>query len=127
MITPLYAALVAILMAVLSTRVGVMRGRHAVALGGGGVPPLSLAIRQFGNLSEYAAMALLVLLLLELEGVSTAWLHAYGATLVALRLLHPIALFDTMDAPFWKKAGRFVSAAGTAALLMIGGIALLVL
>ena len=124
-VTPLYAALIAILMAILSTRVGFMRGTHEVALGDGGKPPLALAIRHFGNLSEYAAVVLLLLLLMELKGISDTYLHLYGTVFVVLRLIHPVILFDTMQAPLWKKAGRFVSAAGTAALMMIGAIALL--
>lgn len=124
-VTPLYAACIAILMAGLSVWTGVMRGKTNVALGDGGVPAMSLAIRRFGNLSEYAAMALLLLLLMELRGVEARYLHAFGVTLVLLRILHPIILFDTMDAPNWKKAGRFISAAGTALLLVVGSIVLL--
>lgn len=123
-ITPIYAAAIAILMAVLSTIVGVQRGRHGVALGDGGIPSMALTVRRFGNLSEYAAMAILLLLLMELKGISAPWLHAYGATLVVLRLLHPFILFDAMTAPMWKKAGRFLAAAGTAALLIIGAVAI---
>jgi len=125
-ITPIYAALIAFLMAALSTRVGFLRGKHAVALGDGGVSQLALGIRRFGNLSEYAAAALVVLLLMEMKGVEAQWLHAYGAALVLFRLIHPVILYDQMDAPLWKKVGRFVSAAGTATLLGIGGIVLLV-
>ena len=124
-VTPIYAALIALLMAVLSTRVGLLRGKHDVALGDGGVSQLSLAIRRFGNLSEYAAVALPLLLLMELAGTPAAALHAYGIALVALRLLHPMALFDDMAAPMWRKAGRFVSAGGTALLLVIGAAVLL--
>lgn len=125
-ITPFYAAAIAILMAVLSTLVGVERGRQAVALGDGGISPMALAVRRFGNLSEYAAMAILLLLLMELKGIGAHWLHAYGAALVALRLLHPFILFDDITAPMWKKAGRFIAAAGTAALLIIGAVAIVV-
>ncbi|MEO0636821.1 MAG: MAPEG family protein [Pseudomonadota bacterium] len=123
-ISPIYVAAIAILMAVLSTRVGILRGKHNVALGDGGNAELALGIRRFGNLSEYAAMAALLLVMMELVGVAPYWLHAYGITLVALRLIHPIILFDSMDAPLWKKGGRFVAAAGTAALMMAGGIAI---
>lgn len=126
-VTPIYAGLIAILMAALSTRVGLLRRKHGVALGDGGQPELAMGIRRFGNLSEYAAMAVVMLLLLELKGVQAYWLHVYGATLVGLRILHPAILFDSMDAPLWKKAGRVVSAAGTAALLAASGVTLIVL
>ena len=125
-ISPLYVAIIAVLMAVLSTATGAMRGKTSIALGDGGHSGMALAIRRFGNLSEYAAMALLILVLMELQGVQERWLHLYGILLVAFRLLHPVVLFDTMDAPAWRKAGRFVSAAGTA-LLILAGAALLVL
>ena len=125
-VTPLYAGLIAVLMAVLSTRVGLLRGRYGVALGDGGQPELALAIRRFGNLSEYAAMAVVVLGLMELTGWSSGWLHAYGLALVAFRLIHVVVLFDDMGAPGWKKAGRGVAAAGTAALLALGGVALVI-
>ncbi|MEM7301583.1 MAG: MAPEG family protein [Pseudomonadota bacterium] len=121
-ITPIYAAIVALLMAVLSTRVGLLRGKHGVALGTGENRELALGIRRFGNLAEYAAMAVLLMVLMELKGISATWLHAYGIALVALRLLHPFILFDTMEAPIWKKAGRFLAGAGTALLLVIGGV-----
>ena len=53
------------------------------------------------------------------------FLHVYGAVLIVLRLLHPMVLFDTVDAPVWKKAGRFVSAAGTAGLFVAAAFILL--
>ena len=125
-VTPVYAGLIAVLMAVLSTRVGLLRGKYGVALGDGGQTELALAIRRFGNLSEYAAMAVVVLGLMEVTGWSPGWLHAYGLALVAFRLIHVVVLFDDMGAPGWKKAGRAVAAAGTAGLLALGGVALVV-
>ncbi|KUP94574.1 MAPEG family protein [Tritonibacter horizontis] len=125
-VTPFYAAAIAILMAVLSTWTGIMRGKTGVALGDGGNSAMALAIRRFGNLSEYAAMAILLLLLMEMRGVDGRYLHAYGIALLMLRIIHPAVLFDNLTAPMWKKAGRFVSAAGTALLLVIGAAALLI-
>jgi len=124
-ITLIYAAAIAILMAVLSTMTAMMRGKTGIALGDGGQSDLALAVRRFGNLSEYAAMALLMLLLMELAGVAPFWLHAYGITLVALRVLHPFILFDSMEASVAKKFGRFLAGAGTAALLVVSGIVVL--
>ena len=125
-ITPLYAGVIAVLMAILSTYVGVLRGQRETGLGHGGHDNLRLAARRFGNLSEYAAMALLLMLLMELQGVSDGRLHLYGSLLVFFRLLHPIVLFDKMDAPMWKKAGRFVSSAGTAGLFVAAAVAVII-
>ena len=124
-ITPLYAAMIAILMVVLSVRAGLLRGKYGVALGDGGERELALGIRRFGNLSEYAAMALVVMLLLELSGTGAVWLHAYGIALIAFRLLHPIVLFDNEGATRMKKIGRAVAAGGTAILLFAGAVALI--
>ena len=125
-VTPTYVALIAILMALLGVAASMGRGTHATALGHGENAVLELKLRRFGNLSEWAAMALLVLLMLELSGVSAWWLHAYGIALVALRLLHPFVLFASMEAPMWQKAGRFVAAAGTAMLILAGSVVLLI-
>lgn len=127
LITPIYAALLAILMAVLSTAASMQRGQHNVPLGHGGVSSLSLAVRRFGNLTEYAPMAIVLMAFLEVSGLASHWLHAFGATLVALRLLHPFMLFEEPSAPLWRKTGRFVAAAGTALLLCVGSVVLLLM
>ena len=124
-ITPTYVALIALIMAALGIAASMGRGTHATALGDGGNAVLGLKLRRFGNLSEWAAMALLVLLMLELSGITAWWLHAYGIVLVALRLLHPFVLFASMEAPMWQKAGRFIAAAGTAMLIIAGSLVLL--
>jgi len=121
-VTLIYAGAIAVLMAVLSTMAAMKRGQTGVAVGDGGNPGLALSLRRFGNLSEYAAMAILMLLLMELAGVPAVWLHVYGIALVAVRLLHPFILFDSMDASAVMKLGRFVAGAGTALLLLISGI-----
>lgn len=126
-ITLIYAAGVAVLMAVLSTMAAMKRGATGIALGDGGDPGLALTLRRFGNLSEYAAMAIVMLLLMELSGVPSMWLHVYGIALVAVRLLHPFVLFDSMDASLGLKLGRFIAGAGTAGLLLVSGIVLALL
>ncbi|MEZ4227325.1 MAG: MAPEG family protein [Polyangiaceae bacterium] len=120
----LYTGLLAIAFAVLSTLVSIRRGQTNIPLGHGQDRRLELAVRRFGNLSEYGPMACLVLVLLEMSGTSSGWLHAYGIALVGFRSLHPVSLFCDPDSPLWMKSARFVSAAGTAALLLAGGIAL---
>lgn len=124
-VTLFYAGAIAVLYAILSTRVAMMRGSTAIVLGDGGNAKLFFAQRQFGNLTEYGAMAILVLLLLELSDVSTIWLHTYGAALLTFRVMHPFVLFDTSTPALWQQIGRFVAAAGTALLLLVGGVVLI--
>jgi len=123
-VTLIYAGIISTLMAVLSTMAAMKRGATGIALGDGGNPSLALSLRRFGNLSEYAAMAIVMLLLMELAGVPAIWLHAYGIALVAVRLLHPFILFDTMDASTAMTLGRLFAGAGTAALLLVSSNAL---
>ena len=126
-ITPIYAALIAVLMAVLATRTAMLRGKYDVGLGDKGHAELRLWRRRFGNLSEYAAMVMLLMLLMELKGASAFWLHAYGMVFVALRLLHPIILFDDTAVSLVRKLARGLAGGGTALLLVIGAAALLLM
>ncbi len=122
-VTPMYTAIIVVLMGVLSTRVAVLRGVLGVSFCDGGKARLFFAQRQFGNLAEYAAAGLLVLLILDLQGAPSGWLHAYGIAFVALRLVHPLVLFDTDTPKLWQAVGRFVAAAGTVLLMAAGAIA----
>ncbi len=80
-ITPLYAALAAAVMIVLSLRViGMRRGRR-VSIGDGGDDDLARRIRAQGNFAEYTPLALLLILLLELGGAPAWQLHLLGAAL----------------------------------------------
>lgn len=124
-ITPIYAGLTGVLMAALSIRVGLLRGKHQVGLGDGGHADLALGIRRFGNLSEYAPMIMILMLLMEIKGTDTTVLHIYGTVFIILRLIHPVILFSDMPSPMWKKTGRFISAGGTALLMIFSSYFLL--
>lgn len=119
-ITALYAALIGILSLSLAARVSVLRRRLHVGVGDGGHQQLALAIRVHANLLEYAPMALLLLLLLELAGARAMLLHALGAALLLGRLLHAWGLSHSSGVSF----GRFYGTALTW-LMMIACIAAL--
>lgn len=125
-ITPIYVALIALWMVVLSVRIAQTRRKYGVSLGDGGHEELNVRVRGFGNLIEYAPIALLILLLLELQSVSALWLHIYGGILLVLRIIHPLALFGEGKPTNIQRLGRMISAGGTALLLLIGAIALLI-
>ena len=111
-------------MAVLSTMAVMKRGGTGITFGDGGSRILALSPWRFGNLSEYVAMAIVMLLLMQLAGVTPIWLHTYGIALVYVLLAHPFILFDTMETSGAMKSGRFVAGAGTAALLLASGVVL---
>jgi uncharacterized membrane protein YecN with MAPEG domain len=117
-VTPLYAALLALWLIVLSVRVMSQRGRTKVSLGDGDDPALRRAIRGHANFIEYVPLALLLLLILELSHFSIYVVHVLGATLLVARLLHGYALSFTAE---WK-FGRAVGAALTFVVLIVEAV-----
>jgi len=124
-ITPLYVGLTALIMLMLSLRVSSMRVKHRVSLGDGGKGEVGIVIRGFGNLTEYAPIILVMLFLMEIQGVAAYWLHAYGGAFIIARIVHPLALFDGRGAPKWKRLSRQGAATVTLVLLLVGAIVLL--
>ncbi len=108
-----YAALFGLLMAVLSIRVPMRRGAIDVPYGDGDDLALATRIRAFGNFTEYVPMLLVCFALLELQGLSAAWLHALASTLLAARLLHALTYRGKCELDTGEKIGRAVSAMST--------------
>src|SRR5262245_59040214 len=87
-VTALYGALNAFLNIGLAVTVSRLRTTHKVSFGHGDKDRLSRAIRAHGNNSEFVPLAILLLLLAELMGGSSLWLHLLGGSLLAARALH---------------------------------------
>ena len=87
-ITPVYAGLVGLMLVALSFRVIFRRRSAKVSLGDGDDTELRKCIRVQANCAEYAPFALLLMLLVELEGGSPLFVHAIGITLLLGRLMH---------------------------------------
>ncbi len=124
-ITALYVALHAILLLTLAVLVMLERGRHKVGLGDGGHASLSQAIRVHGNAVEYVPIALLLLLVYELNGGSGTLLHACGGLLLVSRIAHAWGLRKSSK----ESVGRAAGVVGTfiATLVLIGANLLRVL
>ncbi|MBM4382652.1 MAG: MAPEG family protein [Deltaproteobacteria bacterium] len=78
------------------------------------------ALRVQANFVENVPLALVLLLLLELQGASVAALHAFGVGLVACRVLHAWGLGSYEGANY----PRLVGAQGTFLLISIMSAAL---
>ena len=87
-VTALYAGLLGLLMLVLSFRVVAVRRATSIGLGDGGDALLLSRIRIHGHFAEYVPLALLLMLILEVNGTSSTWLHGLGVALVVGRLAH---------------------------------------
>ena len=101
----LWTGLHLLLLLVLSAQVVRRRRRHRVALGDGGVPELTQAIRAFGNASEYVPAGLAALAVLALAGAAPLVVHAVGAVLLAGRLAHAVGLWRSGGATMPRAMG----------------------
>jgi uncharacterized protein len=119
LITSLYAAILAVMMIGLSSHVSMQRGKANVSILDGGNPELQLRMRRHGNFVENVPMALLLMLLAELDGVGSNWIHVAGLLLIIARICHAIGLRADK-----ATAIRLAGGLGTtiANLFMIGNI-----
>ena len=117
-ITALYAGLLGLLGLVLGAGSGWLRQKTGVSLGAGDSPQQLVAFRRHGNFAEWVPIAIILIAILELNGVSSTAVHALGATLVVARVAHPFGLDpEKMSAP-----ARGLGAAGTALVVLVAGI-----
>jgi uncharacterized protein len=87
-ITPLYAALLALLYVYLSIRVISMRRGERISLGDGGSEEMQRRIRAHGNFAEYVPMVLILMALAELQNRPALGLHLIGGCLLVGRIAH---------------------------------------
>jgi hypothetical protein len=121
-VTALYAGLLGLLAVGVAFPAGMLRGKLNISVGDGGSPALLLAMRRHANFAEWVPLALILIALLELNGVSTRAIHSLGAALVIARLLHAIGLkSDTM-----QSVGRGLGAMATALITVTASVWLLV-
>jgi uncharacterized membrane protein YecN with MAPEG domain len=115
-ITALYAGLLALLLVVLALRIVRLRWKFRVGLGDGGEKTMTRAIRVHGNATEHVPIALLLLLVAELNRAGPTLLHACGAVLVGARLLHAVGLGRSAGAS-WQRAAGTVGTLGVVVVL----------
>jgi uncharacterized membrane protein YecN with MAPEG domain len=120
-ITGLYAALLALLMMGLAVRVMLLRNRHRIGVGDGGSTAMNLGIRAHANAIEYVPMALILLLVLELNQTRPVLLHAFGIMLVVGRVLHALGLSRSAG----SSPGRLVGIALTLLAIIVMAVLLL--
>lgn len=121
-ITMLYAGLLGLLLIALSFRVVGFRRSAGVGIGDGGNDAAARLIRVQANFVEYVPFALIIMLLLELNGENPLALHVFGALLFLARVGHAVGLSGN---PSYSR-GRFMGALVTFLLLIIGSIWLIV-
>ncbi|MBX3230203.1 MAG: MAPEG family protein [Labilithrix sp.] len=91
-VTALYGSLNALLNVALGLNVVRYRTKAGVSLGEGGSKELLVAVRTHSNNAEFVPLALVMLLVVELCGGASLWLHAAGGALFLGRVLHVIGM-----------------------------------
>lgn len=120
-VTALYAALAGFMVLGLAGLVVKARWRYGTSLGIGTEPGMERAVRVHANFIEYVPLALLLLLVAELNGISASLLHAAGILLLVSRTLHAYGLSQRSGRSF----GRFYGTAGTWLTLLLLSVSLL--
>jgi uncharacterized membrane protein YecN with MAPEG domain len=87
-ITGLYAAIAALFVVIVGFRVTLRRRAIKVGIGNGGDSILAQRIRVHANAVEYLPIALILLLILELNQTEPLLLHVFGVLLLLGRVLH---------------------------------------
>lgn len=121
-VTATYAGLCGLLLLLLAALVVRARWKYRTGIGIGTEPGMERAVRVHANFVEYVPLALLLMLLGELNGIPVPWLHGCGVVLVSSRCLHAYGLGVSSGRSF----GRFWGTAGTWAVILALAVALLV-
>lgn len=129
MIISFYAALLALMLFILSVRVIRQRNSMRTGLGDGGDFFLQRDIRIHSNFIEYVPLCLMLLFLAEMQGLAEWSVHALGLLLVIGRIAHAYALYSQPDSktfPKWTMRFRIVGMSLTFMALLVPALFLLV-
>ena len=120
-VTSLYAGILGLMLVALTTRVVVGRWQTGVGIGYGDSKSLRRWIRVHANFAEHVPLAVVLLLVCELNGVDSRWLHVAGSALVVARVLHMLGLSRSPGI----SAGRFIGSLFTVLIMaLLGGLAI---
>jgi uncharacterized membrane protein YecN with MAPEG domain len=100
-ITPIYGVLLTVLLLILSARVIMERRGNQFAYGNNDSNRIEAKIRAQANWAEYVPIALLLLMMAEIQGVGAFWLHLTGIILLVGRVAHGYGMsFNPKDFRF---------------------------
>lgn len=117
-ITALYAGILGLMAVAVAVPAGRLRGETGISIGDGGNQALLLAMRRHGNFAESVPIVLILIGVLELNGVSALALHIMGVVLVVARIAHAVGLKADTTAGL----GRAIGAGGTALLTVVASV-----
>ncbi len=116
-ITPLYAGVLTLLFLALSFRVIGARRSQRISLGDGNNAIMLRRMRAHGNFAEYVPLALVLMMLLELQNQSIWMVHVVGMLLLLGRVSHAIGVSRAIG------TARILGMVLTFAALIVGALA----
>ncbi len=109
MVTPIYAALLALLYIFLSLRVIRLRIAFKVGIGDGEHKQLTRAIRVQGNFGEYVPFALLLMWMYETMNGAPLLVHILGILLCLGRVLHAYGVSQRREKLAFRQTGMVMT------------------
>ncbi|WP_170308317.1 MAPEG family protein [Parashewanella tropica] len=102
MVSPIYAALLTLLLITLAFKVISLRRKHRISIGNGGNQDLAAARAAMSNASEYIPIFLILLFSFEYLSQSPLFTHLIGSIFIIGRCMHAFAISNhTLQARFW--------------------------
>ncbi|MEH6546216.1 MAG: MAPEG family protein [Sneathiella sp.] len=120
-VTPIFAALLALIFVYLSVRTILKRRKAKVAVGDGGNVELQRAQRAHANFIEYVPLTLLLLTFLEMRAVGIYVIMGLGGLLLVGRCLHAFGISNPKEKFVFRQAGMYM----TFATMILGSLGLL--
>lgn len=122
-VTPVYAGFLIIMFIALAIRIILLRGNLKISLGDEGNTTMIRAVRVHANFAEYIPLALLVMMMLELQGASSNLIHGLGAALVIGRISHAYGVSQQDEKLAFRVFGMVMtfSVLGVAAVRLLSG------
>jgi uncharacterized membrane protein YecN with MAPEG domain len=87
-VTALYAGILGLVSIGIAVAVGRVRTSTGISIGDGGNLEMIAAMRRHANFIEFVPLSLILIGLLEANGVASAAIHGLGGGLVVARLAH---------------------------------------
>jgi len=108
-VTSIYAALLGLIFVAITLRVAMTRNARKLSFGDGGDHEFKKLIRGQSNFVESTPIALILILLLELQGTATITLHTLGVALLAGRIAHYLQLTGAIENLMFRVAGMILT------------------
>jgi len=120
-ISTLYVAVLGLMFIPFTAYVGAYRAKNNILIMDGGDPEMTRRIRAQANFIETVPLAVILIILMEINGAGSTWLHSLGAVLVVARFVH----YLTMVTNPANAVPRALGMLGTISVYLVSSIWLL--